>query len=1077
MRTKRTSHIVKNGMLQIKGSPYSQFSIKGIESENYTVKGKFKLDENGFAWLRVNNQLLFGIQVSDDKKEKQSIFIKHSLGDFSSYDQAYKGTPIKPGIWTEFKIEYRFPSAKLFINGVMQAQANTATREGRETMHHFGLCCYLTNGQFRDLKLQKLKTDRSLDTKAFLKFYNKTEARLGLLAKEKGVTKKEKKAYAQLSAEKKGMLASVDDYIRIAEDYRKKPDWLFALSLLEENYRRFEVGTKQREKAELYWRKTQEKFDLAQEALEAGDMGLDNIILTGKKRPVFCMDINENALWFFVEHEKRLIKQNLATQETTQFKLTRAIIKIQDAGDYLMAIDADKQTLLKIDKKDPSKIKTAKVPRGEIVDLKHDPNRQLSYISVNENAQGIIKVKDFKIYCVAEETLAITNTGAFGMGIAIDPYSRYVYTAISFQIQFQMRGFDPSPLRIEPDQTSRVDHIMCFKVNDKHLELLNDRARPGSGGRQILVDPSGRFVAYVALNGFTKDNKKELTGPAVAAFRTANVNTTVSSFNSGGKPMAMAFNPLLPVAYIYNGSTIQVFDTRDFKNIGSMNIPGKIKPGSIKNINISHSGKSLLLSFQDSKSGIYLKKLTLPDALRNSAMSEFLKTDINVFLAETLKLKDQKKIAERLSLIIKSRGFSKVGEEAAGLYLKKSNLFSNMKTLVAPKATPPKIPANLDFKTFSLPNAKDENRKARIPKYFDKDDFKSQYNNLKSYESLFRQYPQTWFYHFSQLIKTYPDSADLYLMYARQLLKVKETKNFLRALAKIIALKQGGWYSAKVYSLYAEHMKRENKEDASINALYLTLNYSPRNFYVHRKLANILLKKADKKQAHYHMLASLYIFPSQPALIDELSKEGIKHPFKRAKKISIDQLYKDLAPSTAWVKHSFGSGTGFLISSDGIVMTNHHVINGGEKNLSIIFKDKEGKEQKFPGTVIASDPHLDIALVKINLGKLAIKPIILADHKTVKAGMNAIAIGNPGMGAQILTLTITEGIVSSSKQNVGGQSYIQTSAAVNPGNSGGPLFNDKGQVIGMVTLKAQLDNVGFAIPTDRLFKFIEETIE
>jgi CheY-like chemotaxis protein len=114
------------------------------------------------------------------------------------------------------------------------------------------------------------------------------------------------------------------------------------------------------------------------------------------------------------------------------------------------------------------------------------------------------------------------------------------------------------------------------------------------------------------------------------------------------------------------------------------------------------------------------------------------------------------------------------------------------------------------------------------------------------------------------------------------------------------------------------------------------------------------------------------------------------------------------------------------------------------------------------------------------LGAQAVLPKPIQTAEVLEGFLSRVArvvvIGNPGMGAEILTKSITEGIVSKTSRTIGGQTYIQTSAAVNPGNSGGPMFNLRGEVVGMVTLKAVLDNVGFAIPTNVLLEFTTDNL-
>jgi serine protease Do len=157
-------------------------------------------------------------------------------------------------------------------------------------------------------------------------------------------------------------------------------------------------------------------------------------------------------------------------------------------------------------------------------------------------------------------------------------------------------------------------------------------------------------------------------------------------------------------------------------------------------------------------------------------------------------------------------------------------------------------------------------------------------------------------------------------------------------------------------------------------------------------------------------------------------------------------------------RHSLGSG--FIISSDGYILTNHHVIAGAQK---IMVRLTDGKSYK--AKVIGKDTKLDLALLKINAKGL--HPVKLGDSDKSRVGDWVIAIGNPfGLGQ-----TVTAGIVSAKGRVIGEGPYddfIQTDAAINPGNSGGPLFNVKGQVIGIntaiYTRSGGNNGIGFAIP-------------
>lgn len=156
-----------------------------------------------------------------------------------------------------------------------------------------------------------------------------------------------------------------------------------------------------------------------------------------------------------------------------------------------------------------------------------------------------------------------------------------------------------------------------------------------------------------------------------------------------------------------------------------------------------------------------------------------------------------------------------------------------------------------------------------------------------------------------------------------------------------------------------------------------------------------------------------------------------------------------------------GTGSGFIVSSDGRLLTNAHVVADAE-DVEVTLKDG----RTFKGKVVGIDPVTDVAAVKIDAQNLP--TVELGDSSDLIPGQWAIAIGNP-LG---LDNTVTAGIISAtgrSSQEVGIPDkrvrFIQTDAAINPGNSGGPLLNDRGQVIGINTaIRADAQGLGFAIP-------------
>jgi serine protease Do len=153
-----------------------------------------------------------------------------------------------------------------------------------------------------------------------------------------------------------------------------------------------------------------------------------------------------------------------------------------------------------------------------------------------------------------------------------------------------------------------------------------------------------------------------------------------------------------------------------------------------------------------------------------------------------------------------------------------------------------------------------------------------------------------------------------------------------------------------------------------------------------------------------------------------------------------------------------GIGSGFVISLNGYILTNNHVVEGADQ---IKVKLSNGKEYK--GKVVGRDPKTDLALLKIE-GATDLHPLNLGNSEDMKVGNWVVAVGSP-FG---LEQTVTAGIVSAKGRVIGSGPYdnfIQTDASINPGNSGGPLINMKGEVVGINTaIVAQGQGIGFAIP-------------
>jgi len=157
------------------------------------------------------------------------------------------------------------------------------------------------------------------------------------------------------------------------------------------------------------------------------------------------------------------------------------------------------------------------------------------------------------------------------------------------------------------------------------------------------------------------------------------------------------------------------------------------------------------------------------------------------------------------------------------------------------------------------------------------------------------------------------------------------------------------------------------------------------------------------------------------------------------------------------VQQGVGSGSGVIIRADGVILTNAHVV-GNARTVEVGLADG----RRVAGTVLARDPAVDVAVVRVNLTGLPTAPLGNSDQ--LEVGQTAIAIGNP-IG---LDRTVTTGIISAVNRSPRGfelGGLIQTDAAINPGNSGGPLLDSQGRVVGINSAILQgTTGLGFAIP-------------
>jgi serine protease Do len=190
-----------------------------------------------------------------------------------------------------------------------------------------------------------------------------------------------------------------------------------------------------------------------------------------------------------------------------------------------------------------------------------------------------------------------------------------------------------------------------------------------------------------------------------------------------------------------------------------------------------------------------------------------------------------------------------------------------------------------------------------------------------------------------------------------------------------------------------------------------------------------------------------------------------------APELSLEELVRRAKPAVVYLKGLDKSGSGFFVTSTGVIVTNAHLARGEETLHALLSTGRE-----LEGKVVYIDADFDIALVKVAPapGESELPHLTLADAATVHQGENVLAIGNPG---DAMLFSVTKGIVSAVGKfpSAGPGTWIQTDTPINPGNSGGPLLNSRGEVIGINTqklVKKNVTGIGFALSATDLLEVL-----
>ena len=224
-------------------------------------------------------------------------------------------------------------------------------------------------------------------------------------------------------------------------------------------------------------------------------------------------------------------------------------------------------------------------------------------------------------------------------------------------------------------------------------------------------------------------------------------------------------------------------------------------------------------------------------------------------------------------------------------------------------------------------------------------------------------------------------------------------------------------------------------------------------------------------------LSYAFTLDSLPELVDEINPSVVRIEISSNQNVDygitgdpfFDEFFKRQFGDNFKPQRRKGLGSGFIYKSSGLIVTNFHVIENADE-IEIVLHN----EKKYKANIVGTDKRTDVALLKINSDE-KLKSLNIGKSENLKIGQWVVAIGNPlGLGT-----TVTTGIISAKGRYVDGLGtyvdFIQTDAALNKGNSGGPLFDLNGNVIGVNTaIAARGQGIGFAIPIDTVVDIVEQ---
>jgi S1-C subfamily serine protease/DNA-binding beta-propeller fold protein YncE len=623
----------------------------------------------------------------------------------------------------------------------------------------------------------------------------------------------------------------------------------------------------------------------------------------------------------------------------------------------------------------------------------------------------------------------ISKTDIPGEALAGDPGQRFLYTYLKPEDRGGGGGhiiINGRPIFFQPRV---IDYLQTtlFKavVAPEGLLIAEVRDNAASNAARLSLSPDGHWVAVAGGGGWRPTAKQAGWGYGVAVFDAHNLENVQGFFKTDAYPIGVCFNPVTSQVAVLRSQDAHVYHLADAN--ASVTLAGRFAGPATW----SGDGKYLVLA--DDKSGVAIFENTLLPAEATLAVNWWKNIHVArpaaaaraTFQAvESLRqfvLADPSRtdLARRLAQVASARRTDKPGSwQEYAPYIKDDSLRQTIQEVQAQISRK----EDVGIAIFRLKKA----------------------------------------------IQAQPDSVPAQFFLAEAMKQSDQPEEAEQRYLTVVHGDAGRTeLSCLALNRLAALAAAKGRDLAALDCLAASLALDAANPQTIASAVPLLRKQQFDAVADQLARLTAGAATAPPAGLPDLPKPSDSKTYLPA------ELYRKAVWSVVLIKSGKASGSGVCVGSSDIVVTNNHVIEGDDPIEVISFILRDNAVVRMPAlraSILARSGKEDLAVLKLEKAPEQLRPLAVATANP-GPGEKVYAMGSPGLGAEVLEQSISEGLVSTAGRVIDGHTYLQHSAAVNPGNSGGPLLDDHCRVVGIVTLKARLENVSFAIPAETIRGF------